>query len=172
MNIETRIRKLERHNRLLAITLSVAVGCLFLFGATDQREVEVMTLRAQRVELIDPLGKVIGTWGSDEGATFFNFESVNGSSRFRSSCDSSAALSLSFNENRATMAANNQASAIMSSSPSGTSVLRSNKTETGMSSIDHNGATRLIAGISKQHDANFALIGQDKSITWDAATGK
>lgn len=77
-HLETRIRKLERTNRLLTVGLLAAAAFFAAGSASETRDSE--PLRAQRIELIDPDGTVRAMLGADaEGSTgLFVYDSEGG----------------------------------------------------------------------------------------------
>ncbi|MBC8355103.1 MAG: hypothetical protein H8E66_24265 [Planctomycetes bacterium] len=181
MTIESRLQKLESQNRNLKCVLlafCLATGCAFLLGATDNREVEVMTLRAQKLQLIDPLGKVIGTWGSTEGAAYLNMESANGDAKFSAACaDSQSVFIVSFQDKETKLFADEVTATFWARNPNtGNAFLKANNKTTELSLTNDNNVM-VYCGASPRHGANYILFGEDpldgsRTVIWDAVNGR
>ena len=71
-DVERRLAALERQNRrmkalLAAMTVAAGLAALMAAGPAD-RDVQVRSLTAQRIDLVDPKGNELGSWGlSEEG---------------------------------------------------------------------------------------------------------
>ncbi|MGO8866760.1 MAG: hypothetical protein ACLQME_09695 [Alphaproteobacteria bacterium] len=65
--IQTRLRRVERQNRVLIALLCGAVGIVVL-GAMDPvpKVISVDEIRTHRITLLDPHGGVAAAWYSDE----------------------------------------------------------------------------------------------------------
>ena len=69
--IETRLKRVERQNRVLIALLCAVVGLASL-GATrhGSNVVSADEIRAHRISLLDPTGAVVTAWYSDEAGSY------------------------------------------------------------------------------------------------------
>ena len=79
-NLESRIEKLEKRNRLLLGALLVMMS-LALLGAAPSADPEDGTVRATRFELVDTEGRVRGELSLREGAPVFSLLDETGQDR-------------------------------------------------------------------------------------------
>jgi hypothetical protein len=74
-HLQTRLRRVERQNRVLIGLVFVALGIGSLGAATAAPNIlSVDEIRAHRISLIDPTGVVVDSWYSDSRGTFYHRE--------------------------------------------------------------------------------------------------
>jgi hypothetical protein len=69
--IETRLRRVERYNRVLATLLFTTVAIASIGAAIAAPNIlTVDEIRAHRISLLDPTGAVVAGWHSDAPGTW------------------------------------------------------------------------------------------------------
>jgi len=71
--LETRLRRVEQYNRVLATLLFATVAILSIGAAIAAPNIlTVDEIRAHRISLLDPTGAVVAGWHSDEPGSWYD----------------------------------------------------------------------------------------------------